>query len=98
MLHSRARQAFASHPSVPIKPLSPSFLPLRRSLARTPAGVMLRCSLLTFPGLAAEAFQIAPFIQTLPWSGRRWRWTGQDARLSRKEAPARVDLGRRARL
>lgn len=66
MPHSTARQGFAFHPSVPIKPLSPSFLPLRRSLARTPVGVMLRCSLLTFPGLATEAFQIVLFMQTPP--------------------------------
>lgn len=76
MPHSTARQAFAFHPSLPINPVWPSFLPLHRSLAHTPAGVMLRCSLLTFPGLAAEAFQIVPFLQTPPQCGRRW--TGQE--------------------
>lgn len=50
------------------------FLPLHRSIAHTPAGVMLRCSLLTFPDLAAEAFQIVLFMQTLP----QWRWKGQE--------------------
>lgn len=35
-----------------------------RRQPHTPAGVMLRCSLLTFPGRPAEAFQIVLFMQT----------------------------------
>lgn len=37
-----------------------------RSLAHTPVGVMLRSSLLAFPGLAAEPFQIGLFVEMLP--------------------------------
>lgn len=37
-----------------------------RSRARTPVGVMLRSSLLAFPGLAAEPFQIGLFVEMLP--------------------------------
>lgn len=70
--HARPSLSIRPYPSN--QPRRPSFLPLRRSLAHPPAGVMLRCSLLTFPGLAAEPFQSGLFMQTL----LRWRWKGQE--------------------